>query len=154
MAKDITAGILPIRVSDTGHYEFFIGHPGGPFHKGDENKWSILKGRFDESDESIFKTALREFYEESGVKMSEDENDYTYLGFVEKTKRNIHVWVTNYPHLDKNKCHSNKFPLQKKDGSVIMVPEIDKYDWVNMETACLFLNKPQDEFIHRFIQSI
>ena len=145
--KGITSGILPYRIKK-GKIEVFIGHPGGPFHKGDDNKWSILKGQNEEG-EDPFVTAIREFEEESGYKLPEDKSLYEYLRFVEKPRKNIHVWSIQFPDLDPEKSHSNKIPLTKKDGSVIIIPEIDKYAWVTGKIAKKWLNKPQDQFIDR-----
>jgi predicted NUDIX family NTP pyrophosphohydrolase len=56
-----------------GLLEVFIAHPGGPgFADRDEGVWSIPKGEW-ESNETPFETAIREFEEETGIKVPSTE---------------------------------------------------------------------------------
>jgi predicted NUDIX family NTP pyrophosphohydrolase len=63
-----SAGLLAYRVNH-GSLEVFLGHPGGPFYaKKDLGVWSIPKGEFEA--EKPLAAAKREFYEETGFKIS------------------------------------------------------------------------------------
>jgi predicted NUDIX family NTP pyrophosphohydrolase len=64
-----SAGILLYRFTKD-ILEVFLVHPGGPLwaHK-DAGAWSVPKGEFDEG-EDILAAAQREFFEETGKKIS------------------------------------------------------------------------------------
>ena len=64
-----SAGILMYRFEEEV-LEVLLVHPGGPFNsKKDLGAWSIPKGEF-EPGEDIFQTAVREFYEELGSRIT------------------------------------------------------------------------------------
>jgi len=51
-------------------------HPGGPFFKNkDLGSWSIAKGELEEN-ESKFQAALREFEEETGIKIDQQNTKF------------------------------------------------------------------------------
>ncbi|MBU6482827.1 MAG: NUDIX domain-containing protein, partial [Nitrospirae bacterium] len=69
MAKKLSAGILLYRLRG-GEVEVFLVHPGGPFWiKKDQGTWSIPKGEYGEGEDPLV-AATREFYEETGFKVS------------------------------------------------------------------------------------
>lgn len=63
------------------------------------NKWGFLKGGQDDN-ETITQTAIREFYEESGIKVSVDilEEYYQQINF----ERDIGVFLVNYDNITYN----------------------------------------------------
>jgi predicted NUDIX family NTP pyrophosphohydrolase len=62
-----SAGILMYRHSDHG-LEVLLVHPGGPFWaKKDLGAWSIPKGEYSDSEDSLA-VAMREFEEETGLR--------------------------------------------------------------------------------------
>ena len=62
-----SAGIIPFRRNSKGEVEFFVGHPGGVGWQW-KDYWAYLKGGV-EGEETWEETALREFREESGLKL-------------------------------------------------------------------------------------
>ena len=65
--KDRSAGIMLYRTKPT--LEVLIGHPGGPFWRNKhEGAWSIPKGLIEPGEDEPT-AALREFAEETGVRL-------------------------------------------------------------------------------------
>lgn len=132
MAKQ-SAGILVYRMKNNVP-EVFLCHPGGPFHKNkDLGAWSIPKGEF-EKDEKPLDAAKREFREEIGQEVN---GNFIPLKTVKyKNGKMIYSWAIK-GDVDENKVQSNTFPLEwpPKSGKYINVPEIDKAQWFDIETA-------------------
>ncbi len=64
------AGILAYTMAN-GKIELFLVMPGGPYYEGmSEGEWGVPKGKIDADDTNIFNAAIREFHEETGVKLS------------------------------------------------------------------------------------
>ena len=105
---EYSAGIIPFRRNSDGQVEFFVGHPGGV-----------------EGDESWEECALREFREESGLKLEGiGKKDLIPLGTSKQNKHKIVIaFALYYPDIDTEKCFSNV-----ADNG--LYPEIDKYAWM------------------------
>lgn len=140
-----SAGILLYKFIRSELY-FFIAHPGGPFWKNKEmGSWSIPKGEF-EDDEEPFDAAIREFFEETGIRLA---GNFIELKPVKlKSGKKIFAWALE-KEVDETKIKSNEFSLEwpPKSGRFINVPEIDKCGWFIKEEAIKRLNPAQGDFI-------
>jgi len=125
-----SAGILIYRKKD-GKIQIFLVHPGGPFWKNkDLNSWSIPKGEV-ESNEDLKSTAIREFEEETGIVLTdEDKEKIFYLGEVKSQNKVVYVFALEKDLGDKIEIKSN---LVKTNFGEF--PEVDKGEYFYLETA-------------------
>ena len=132
MAKK-SAGILLYRFQNE-EPEVLLVHPGGPFWKNkDAGAWSVPKGEFTEEEEPL-KAAVREVKEELGIEVSGDFTELTPAR--QKSGKIIYAWALRQ-NIDADHIVSNNFELEwpPKSGKTILVPEVDKAGWFNMEEA-------------------
>lgn len=129
-----SAGILLYRFKNK-NIEVMLAHPGGPFWaKKDDGVWSIPKGEF-EGDEEALVAAKREFEEELGKKVLAEK--FIELSPVKsKSNKTIYAFAAEYDfdttNIKSNLCWVDWPP---RSGKRIEIPEIDKADWFNLETA-------------------
>ena len=127
-----SAGLLAYRIKD-GLLEVFLGHPGGPFYvRKDLGVWSIPKGEFDA--EKPLEAAKREFYEETGFKVS---GKFIELSPVkQKSGKIVFAWAIE-KDIDPSKLKSNMFTLTFRGniGPGKEYPEIDRASWFAMVEA-------------------
>ena len=119
-----SAGIIPYRKSNkTGELEFFVGHPGGPFWS-EKDYWALLKGTAN-PDEPLLETAIREFQEESGITLTdEDKEKIWYVSSVKQRRgKMVYAYALDKPDINPSECVSNQ-----ADGCTWN--EIDKFDWL------------------------
>lgn len=130
------------RKADAG-YEVLLVHPGGPFWaKKDAGSWSIPKGEFEESEESLA-AAKREFQEETSIVAP--AGDYVSLGeYKQSSGKVVHAFALES---DVNLEHfkSNMFEMEwpPKSGQNQEFPENDKAAWVPITGAWQKLVKGQ-----------
>jgi predicted NUDIX family NTP pyrophosphohydrolase len=147
-----SAGILMYRYAGD-ELEVLIVHPGGPTWKNrDVGAWSIPKGEFD-TGEDVLKTALREFHEELGTRLS---GEFVQLKPVrQKSGKIVHAYATE-GDLDTETIESNTFMTEwpPKSGRIQEFPEVDRAIWCDIETAREKLIPAQaaflDELVERF----
>ena len=129
-----SAGILLYRFKNE-NLEVMLAHPGGPFWaKKDAGVWSIPKGEFEDDEEALV-AAKREFEEELGKKVFAKK-------FIELTpvkskgKKTIYAFAAeedfDTTNITSNLCWVDWPP---RSGKRIEIPEIDKAEWFNVETA-------------------
>ena len=125
-----SAGILIYRKKN-GNIQIFLVHPGGPFWKNkDLNSWSIPKGEI-ENNEDLKSTAIREFEEETGIVLNdEDKEKIFYLGEVKSQNKVVYVFALEKDLGDKIEIKSN---LVKTNFGEF--PEVDKGEYFDLETA-------------------
>ena len=129
-----SAGILLYRFKNK-NIEVMLAHPGGPFWaKKDAGVWSIPKGEF-EDDEEVLVAAKREFEEELGKKILAEK--FIELSPVKsKSNKTIYAFAAEYDfdttNIKSNLCWVDWPP---RSGKRIEIPEIDKADWFDLETA-------------------
>jgi predicted NUDIX family NTP pyrophosphohydrolase len=153
-----SAGILIYRKKN-GKIQIFLVHPGGPFWKNkDLNSWSIPKGEV-ENEEDLKNTAIREFEEETGIVLTdEDKEKIFYLGEVKSKEKIVYVFALEKDLGDKIKIKSNlvrrgptrteRGPTQTKNkNKFIEFPEIDKGEYFDLEVAKEKLVSYQKELI-------
>lgn len=142
-----SAGLLLFR-RDADGLRLLLVHPGGPFWRNkDAGAWSIPKGEFSE-DEDPLSAAIREFAEETGATVS---GDFLPLGSIRiKSGKTIHVWAIEQD-LEVASLRSNTFEMEwpPRSGKTIVVPEVDRAEWVTAEEAETKLHAGQIEFVWR-----
>lgn len=147
-----SAGILVYRIKDKQLHVFLV-HPGGPFWKNkDAGAWSIPKGEFSEQEDALI-TAKREFLEETGQAI---DGNFIELGSIKlKSGKTVHAWAIE-GEVDETNIVSNTFPIEwpPKSGKMIAVPEIDKGEWFDPETARFKLNPAQVTFIDKLMNIV
>jgi predicted NUDIX family NTP pyrophosphohydrolase len=137
-----SAGILIYRKKN-GKIQIFLVHPGGPFWKNkDLNSWSIPKGEV-ENEEDLKNTAIREFEEETGIVLTdEDKEKIFYLGEVKSKKKIVYVFALEKDLGDEIKIKSNLIKTEFGE-----FPEVDKGEYFNLEVAKEKLVSYQKELI-------
>ncbi|PIN89842.1 hypothetical protein COU57_05130 [Candidatus Pacearchaeota archaeon CG10_big_fil_rev_8_21_14_0_10_32_14] len=155
MPPKTSCGILLYRKNQKDEYEFFIGHPGGPFWKYKEKgAWSIPKGEIEEGEVDLLNVAKREFEEEMGVKFDKRNLDeFIYLGSVKQSSGKIvHAFAIEddgeWPGFFL-KQHFIDIEFPPKSGKKIKIPEIDKAGFYKEEIAKIKINLAQKDFIDR-----
>lgn len=142
-----SAGILLFR--RTAEVEVLLAHPGGPFWaKKDLGAWSVPKGEVDEG-EDLRAAANREFAEELGQAVP--DGDALNLGSVtQKNRKEVFVWAVE-ADFEPAQMVSNTFPMEwpPRSGRNIDVPEIDRVQWFDLDTAREKLNPAQAVFVDR-----
>jgi len=129
-----SAGILLYRFKNK-NLEVMLAHPGGPFWaKKDAGVWSIPKGEFEDDEEALV-AAKREFEEELGKKVLAKK--FIELAPVKsKSKKTIYAFAAEQDfdttNITSNLCWVDWPP---RSGKRIEIPEIDKAEWFDVETA-------------------
>jgi predicted NUDIX family NTP pyrophosphohydrolase len=129
-----SAGILLYRKKNNC-LEIMLIHPGGPFWaKKDIGVWSIPKGEFNEDEEPLI-AAKREFEEELGKKVLLKE--FVELAPVKsKSRKTVYAFAAeedfDTTNIKSNLCWVDWPP---HSGKKIEVPEVDKAEWFDIETA-------------------
>jgi len=129
-----SAGILLYRFKNE-NLEVMLAHPGGPFWaKKDAGVWSIPKGEFEDDEEALV-AAKREFEEELGKKVFAKK--FIELTPVKsKSKKTIYAFAAeedfDTTNITSNLCWVDWPP---RSGKRIEIPEIDKAEWFDVETA-------------------
>lgn len=142
-----SAGIIPYKFEE-GAIKFFVGHPGGPINAR-SNKWALLKGTVEEG-EKLEDTAIREFQEESGLKLdAEDTLSKMWLvGSVTQTNNKIvTAYAMEVDDIDASKCHSNLV-----DGEAF--PEMDRYAWMTIEEVRKACTRTNVWFYNEIVQRL
>ena len=151
MAKR-SAGLLMYRQRDDG-IEVFLVHPGGPYWvKKDDGAWSIPKGEYDSSEDSLA-AAKREFQEETGFLPA---GDFIDLGESKQPGGKIvHVWALE-GDCDPARLRSNTFTMvwPPRSGRQIDVPEVDRGCWYPIREARIKLLAGQRPFLDRVIDQL
>lgn len=133
--------------------EVLLVHPGGPFNRNkDAGAWSIPKGEF-EPGEDVFQTAVREFEEELGSKVS---GDFFLLSPVKQSGGKIvHAYAVE-GDLDTETFTSNDFALEwpPKSGKFEAFPEVDKAEWFDLATAHKKINPAQTAFLDELVSRV
>jgi predicted NUDIX family NTP pyrophosphohydrolase len=145
--RNVSAGLMLFRLREGG-LEVFLAHPGGPFWaKRDVGAWTIPKGVIDEGEEPLV-AAQREFREETGIVPS---GPFLPLGTIrQKAGKTVHGWAWE-GDADHTAVFSNTMRCEWPHGSgrYVTVPEIDRCEWFDPQTARRKINVAQVEFIDR-----
>lgn len=147
-----SAGILVYKKVDSS-IKVLLCHFGGPYWEGmDNGAWSIPKGELLLS-ESCINAARREFFEETGLKCDLDLN---YLGSKKVSHRKIAIIFYVECDYDLSNCSSNTFSLEWPSGSgnVQKFPEMDKYEWMDIDEAREMIIENQKFFLDKLCERI
>lgn len=132
MAKK-SAGILLYRFQKEEPQVLLV-HPGGPFWRNkDLGAWSVPKGEFTDEEEPLA-AAIREVQEELGIEVS---GEFRALAPArQKSGKTIYTWALQQD-IDADHIISNTFELEwpPKSGRTMMIPEVDKAGWFNLDEA-------------------
>jgi predicted NUDIX family NTP pyrophosphohydrolase len=146
--KKESAGILLYRMHNN-HLEVFLVHPGGPFFKNrDKGAWSIPKGE-PGGGEDARAAAVRELREETGI---DAEGPYICLDSItQKGGKTVSAWACEYhgsgpPDIQSNTCTITWPP---RSGRKITIPEIDRGEFYDMQTAQDKINPAQRPLLER-----
>ena len=133
MPRPLSAGILLFRERDGGT-EVLLIKPGGPFwRKKDVGAWMIPKGIV-EPGEGPAEAALREFEEETGVKLTSVPFP---LAKVRQAGRKIVEAFALEGDLDAAAIRSNEFEVEwpPKSGRRQLFPEVAEARWMSLALA-------------------
>jgi predicted NUDIX family NTP pyrophosphohydrolase len=129
----VSAGIVLYQRTADG-LQVLLAHPGGPFwQRKDAGAWSIPKGEIGPG-EAPEAAALREFAEETGVKLA---LPLQALGEVkQKGGKRVIAFACESP-FDVAALRSNTFTLEwpPRSGRQQEFPEIDRAAWFDLDTA-------------------
>jgi predicted NUDIX family NTP pyrophosphohydrolase len=153
----LSTGILIYHFEQGGIIKVLLVHPGGPFFsKKDKGFWTIPKG-LPEEGESLLNAAKREFEEETGYKIPENEAGYIDLGEVkQKSGKMVHVFALEHSLPDDWVHKSNTFQLEwpPKSSRFQNFPEMDKAQYFDIEEAKEYINEAQAKFLDRLEEKI
>jgi predicted NUDIX family NTP pyrophosphohydrolase len=148
-----SAGIVLYRSGAAG-IEVLLVHPGGPFWaKKDAGAWSIPKGEYEDGEDPLA-CALREFEEETGTRLADD--DAVELGSVrQKSGKQVTAWAVA-GDLDPATVRSNTFVMEwpPRSGRQAEFPEIDRAEWFGLDAAREKLVGGQVELIERLASRV
>jgi predicted NUDIX family NTP pyrophosphohydrolase len=134
--------------------EVLLVHPGGPaWAKRDVGAWSIPKGEYEPGADPL-EAARREFEEEIGSAPPDGEAED--LGEIrQKSGKLVHAWGLA-GDLDVSTIHSNTFPFQwpPRSGKWIEIPEVDRAEWFDLDTAREKINPAQAELLDRLAERL
>ena len=128
-------------------------HPGGPFWaKKDIGAWSIPKGEYAEPEDPLA-AALREFEEETGVRV---KNVVMPLGELTQSNGKIVTAWAAEGDFDPAALKSNLFEIEwpPRSGNKRSFPEIDRAAWFLPAEAREKILRGQVEFINRLMNSL
>ena len=134
---------MPVRAAGILLYRFrgelpeiLLIHPGGPFYqKRNEGIWSVPKGLIDEG-EAPESAAVREFYEETGMKPSGPFIPMPEVRYGSGKRLTVFACEGDF---DTTKLISNTFTLEwpPKSGRFAEFPEVDKAGWFDLTEAAI-----------------
>lgn len=138
---------MAYRQNEKNEFEVLLVHPGGPFYKNKDNgAWSIPKGEYEEG-EDVLSAAKREFEEETGNVLP--ENEYIKLNAVKiKSGKVISAWAVK-ASFDQPFVKSNYFEIEwpPRSGKKQSFAEIDKAGWFTLKEAADKINAGQSGFV-------
>ncbi len=141
-----SAGIIPYKFVD-GEILFFLGHPGGPMNA-KRNYWALLKGTMENGEDSL-DTAIREFQEESGLKLDGSAKERLWLvGTVkQRSDKIVTAYAMEVDDIDCEKCHSNLVQGEN-------FPEMDRYRWLTIEEVRGVVSKTNRWFYEEILSKL
>ena len=150
MAKQ-SAGLLMYRRASL-KLEVLLVHPGGPFwQKRDLGVWTIPKG-LAEPGEDLFRTACREFTEETSLTPIAP---FLELPEIRQSSKRVKAWAFE-GDCDPAHLRSNTFEMEwpPKSGKIKVFPEVDRADWFLIDAAKRYILKAQIPFLESLASQV
>lgn len=148
-----SAGLLVFRRTGSGP-EVLIGHMGGPFWTRKQDRaWSLPKGEHT-SEEEALAAARREFVEETGLPVPPGE--LLPLGAVRQSGgKEVTAWAVEGA-VDAAAAVSNTVRTEwpRGSGRVLEFPEMDRFAWVDLDSARDLLVAGQVPFLDRLVECL
>lgn len=160
--QEVSAGILVYRMDKRGTIQVLLGKNGGPRYENiSVGTWNIPKGHV-EQNEDILSTAIREFTEETSLKLPNiNLSNLLYLGtaYTSKRRKCVHIYACKYDfnpdgnhvEIKSNMCVTEWPP---HSGNMIEVPELCDAYYFDLSTAKNLIFPYQKIFIDRLIDQI
>ena len=160
--QEVSAGILVYRMDKRGTIQVLLGKNGGPrYENRSVGTWNIPKGHV-EQNEDILSTAIREFTEETSLKLPNiNLSNLLYLGtaYTSKRRKCVHIYACKYDfnpdgnhvEIKSNMCVTEWPP---HSGNMIEVPELCDAYYFDLSTAKNLIFPCQKIFIDRLIDQI
>lgn len=143
-----SAGILVFKKVSEQHF-FLLAHPGGPYYKNkSDGVWGIPKGLIEGQEEPL-ETAIREFEEETGLKLP--ASGFISLPPVKyKNGKNLLSWAIEVNELNITNFRSNEFEIEwpPKSGRIQKFNEIDQLIFCDLTEAKLKIHPVQLPLLH------
>lgn len=142
-----SAGILCYKI-DNGMLKVLLSHFGGPYWESkDIGAWSIPKGELNENERAC-DAAKREFKEETNLDI---DTNIKYLSSRKISNKKIAIIFCLDHDFDLSNCHSNTFKLEwpKESGCIKEFPEMDKFEWMDIEKAKSMIINSQLFFLEK-----
>lgn len=139
--------------------EVFLGHPGGPyFARKDEGVWTVPKGLVDPGEEPL-QAACREFQEETGRAVSScaPEPEFLELGsVVQRGGKRVIAWAFegDWPQGRTIECNTITLEWPPRSGRTVEIPEIDRAEFFEIDTARAKINPAQVRFLDRLAERL
>jgi len=150
MRSRISAGLVMFR-RRAGILEVFLAHPGGPlFVNKDDGHWTIPKGEV-ELDEDLLPTAIREFEEETGLRI-DPASEFIELGSIQqKGGKIVHAWGVAGDWAESRPLRSNQFEMEwpPRSGRTQSFPEVDRAQFFDLPTARTKVKETQIPLLDR-----
>ena len=160
--QEVSAGILVYRMDKRGTIQVLLGKNGGPrYENRSVGTWNIPKGHV-EQNEDILSTAIREFTEETSLKLPNiNLSNLLYLGtaYTSTRRKGVHIYACKYDfnpdgnhvEIKSNMCVTEWPP---HSGNMIEVPELCDAYYFDLSTAKNLIFPYQKIFIDRLIDQI
>jgi predicted NUDIX family NTP pyrophosphohydrolase len=143
-----SAGLLLCR-RVAGGLEVLLAHPGGPFWaRRDAGAWSIPKGEYAD-DEEPERAARREFAEETGSEAP--DGPMIDLGEIRQKAGKVVRAFASLGTFDPATLRSNAVEIAwpPRSGRRMLVPEIDRVAWFDLDEAARRILDAQRPFLDR-----
>lgn len=149
--KNLSAGILIYRYDKNFIPEFYLCKYGGPIWKNKVESWGIPKGHV-EINEGYFDAAKREFYEETGIKIS-SKNYINLKSTKSKTGKKVIIYSTYFNVGDNYKIISNTCFINYKNR-ILEIQEMDEGKYFKFSEAIKHCTNYQIIFLKRLYHFI
>lgn len=146
--KKRSAGIIVYRNKGKA-IEILLVHLGGPFWKNKKNSWDLPKGEVKEGEDFLM-AAVREFKEETGLKLEdEDIKKISFFKDLDRGDKIIKFFILEKDFGDNLKPQSNEVLIEfpPKSGKKMVIPEVDQMKYFSLDEAENYVLSYLKEFI-------